>query len=48
MKKVRYACKDCGCKFEVLIYERGEAEEKGERGAPVTCKNCGSRRVERQ
>ncbi len=38
MKSARYICKDCGCKFEVVIYEPGEAEEKGERCSPVTCK----------
>jgi DNA-directed RNA polymerase subunit RPC12/RpoP len=47
MKKAIYICKDCGQKFEVLVYEPGEAEEKGERGGPVRCKHCRSHNVER-
>jgi len=46
MVKRKYICKRCGKTFVVEVFEEGEAEEKGLRGSPVTCPNCGGRQVE--
>lgn len=46
MVKRRFVCKDCGCKFEKEVFERGEAEEKRIPTGPVRCVRCGSTNVE--
>lgn len=45
MKTVQFFCRNCGEKFTAQIYEKGEAEEKRVRPAPVRCPNCGSAAV---
>jgi len=47
MITVQFICKNCGEKFKAQIFEKGEAEEKIIRTAPVRCPNCGSAAVER-
>ena len=47
MVKRKFICKNCGNKFEVEVFETGEAEEKKVKAYPVTCPHCKSSSVER-
>lgn len=47
MKKQRFICRDCGCKFVVEVLEEGEAEERRLPTSPIRCKDCGSNAIER-
>jgi DNA-directed RNA polymerase subunit RPC12/RpoP len=47
MVKRQFICKNCGHKFYAEILEKGEAEEKGLRGAPVRCPQCKSTNVDK-
>ena len=42
MKKQRFVCKNCGCRFVVEVLEEGEAEERRLPASPVRCRECGS------
>jgi hypothetical protein len=46
MKRKRFICKDCGCKFEADIVEQDETRERNLCTLPVKCKHCGSQNVE--
>ena len=48
MKKSRFICKRCGHKFEVEVFEPGEAKEKRMPSGPVRCPECGSGEVEKR
>ncbi len=41
MKKGRFICKKCGNKFQMEVFEPGEAEEKQRPTQPVRCPECG-------
>ena len=41
MKKIKLICKKCGHTFIKDVFEKDEAEEKGERSYPVRCPKCG-------
>ena len=41
MKKKRFMCKKCGKKFEIKVFEEGEAEDKNLRAYPIKCPQCG-------
>jgi len=41
MVKIRFICRKCGFKFEVDVFEEGEAEEKKRSSRPVRCLKCG-------
>ena len=45
MKKQRFICKNCGCRFEKEVFEEGEAEEKRVPTGPVRCPQCKSTNV---
>jgi DNA-directed RNA polymerase subunit RPC12/RpoP len=47
MRKVRFICRKCGNKFEALIFEPGESEEKKIPSGPVKCPKCNNTLVER-
>ncbi len=40
MKKQRFICKRCGEKFEMEVFEPGEAQERRAQGYPVQCPSC--------
>jgi len=40
MKKQRFVCNQCGNRFEVEVYEKGEAKEKKVPVYPVRCPKC--------
>jgi DNA-directed RNA polymerase subunit RPC12/RpoP len=40
MVRKKFICKKCGYKFEVDVFEEGEAEEKGRPTRPVRCPKC--------
>jgi hypothetical protein len=46
MKKRRFRCRRCGCKFEAEVFEPGEAESKRVPLGPVRCPDCKSTDVE--
>jgi DNA-directed RNA polymerase subunit RPC12/RpoP len=46
MVKRKFICKNCGYKFEIEVFEEGEAEEKRVSTQPVRCPRCGGK-VER-
>lgn len=41
MIKRRFICKGCGHKFEIDVFEEGEAEEKRLATRPIRCPRCG-------
>jgi len=41
MVKRKFICRKCGYKFEVDIFEEGEAEDKRRPSYPVRCLKCG-------
>ena len=41
MIKTKFICKDCGHKFELEVFEEGEAEEKRIPTRSVRCPRCG-------
>ncbi len=45
MVKRKYYCKVCRKTFVVEVFEKGEAEDKGLRGSPVRCPDCGGQHV---
>ncbi len=46
MKKQKFICKNCGCRFEEEVFEPGEAEEKNRPSYPIICPRCKSRSIE--
>lgn len=48
MIKRSYRCVRCGCKFEIEVFEPGEAEEKRLPAGPVRCPECKSADIERR
>lgn len=40
MVKRRFVCRRCGKRFEIEIFERGEAQEKRLPASPVRCPEC--------
>lgn len=47
---VGYRCKNCGEGFVIEVLTKEEVKERRKMGlptAPITCRNCGSDRVER-
>lgn len=46
MRRRRFICRQCGCKFEVNVFEEGEAEERRRPSGPVRCEKCRSDDVE--
>ncbi len=40
-----FRCTACGFEFDIDVFEKGEAEEKGKASYPVQCKKCLSRSV---
>ena len=47
MVKRQFVCRNCGHKFTVEVFEKGEAEEKGLKSFPVQCPQCKSLNVEK-
>lgn len=41
MIKIKFMCRKCGYKFEIEVFEEGEAEEKRKPSRPVRCLKCG-------
>ena len=48
MRDQKFICRTCGHKFEIKIYEEGEAEDKRVRGRSVGCPRCHSGDIERR
>ncbi len=47
MVKRKFICKRCGRTFVVEVFEEGETQDKGLRGSPVRCPECGGQQIER-
>jgi DNA-directed RNA polymerase subunit RPC12/RpoP len=43
MVKRRFICEGCGNRFEIDVFEPGEAEDKRSPTRPVGCPRCGGR-----
>jgi len=41
IRRAKFICKRCGHKFELEVFEPGEAEEKRLSTSPVQCPECG-------
>lgn len=41
MVRVKFICKNCRNKFEMDVFEPGEAREKRLPSRPVSCPKCG-------
>ena len=47
MIKQRFRCRRCGRKFDIEVFEPGEAESKGLPSGPVRCPECKSTDIDR-
>jgi len=47
MVKRQFVCKKCGHRFTAEVFEKGEAEAKRIKAAPLSCPRCSSTQVER-
>jgi DNA-directed RNA polymerase subunit RPC12/RpoP len=46
MVKKEFKCQRCGTKFEIEVFEKGEAEARRQPTAPVRCPKCSSTFIE--